>query len=145
MFFGNINTFSQGSNEELINYELSHNNYIISLPENYKISINDPRMDFIVYYFNFYEETHGGIYFGNHPSSINTTGEKITTIKSMLLGILRNWDIYHRNNKYYTEIIIDNIGGNAWEQKMNIWIIGTTINDIENMLFYYTTIRRENN
>jgi hypothetical protein len=101
-------------------------------------------IDFVVYYINIDEETFGGIYFGNHPGLVNGKGNKIETKKSMLLEEERMWDIYYRDDEFFTELIIDNINGTGWDMKIHLWIIGKTIADIENMLFYYSTMGKNN-
>jgi hypothetical protein len=75
---------------------------------------------------------------------LERTGEYIKTENSILLGRERRFDIFYGNNKYYTEIIINNTGGQYWETKIHLWALGETITEVENMLFYYSTIRRKN-
>jgi hypothetical protein len=113
------------------------------LPENYEIETDDGGEDFVVYYIKRDEITHGGIYFGNHPSPfLSRKGYKTTkTIPSKIMENPIKWEILYNGEKYFTEVIIKNKNG-TWNERIHLWVNGTTPDTIENMITCYTTIRK---
>ncbi|GHU26809.1 hypothetical protein FACS1894172_11690 [Spirochaetia bacterium] len=130
-------------NENLSRKELIENSYSILLPNDYEIVVHDPQLDFVVYYINYNKITHGGIYFGNHPLEPEKYDNKVVTKKSIILGKVYEWDIYYFDKEYITEIIIDNTKNKGWDQKINLWIIGKSMEEVNNMLFYYSTLEKK--
>jgi hypothetical protein len=128
---------------QLSTVKFDNSHYEILLPGNYEIETDDGGEDFVVYYINRDEITHGGIYFGNHPSSfLSREGYKTTkTIPSKIMGEPIKWEILYNGEKYFTEVIIKNKNG-TWDERIHLWVNGTAPDTIENMITCYTTIRK---
>ena len=139
------NDIKISSNGNLLQNELTENKYIIFLPENYTVELFNAE-DFVVYYIYFDETIQGGIYFGNHPSlhleDSYDEYRKILTLKSELLGKITNWEIYYNGDNYYTEKIIENNKNEGWDNKIHLWIIRNTIDEIKETLNFYSTLKK---
>ncbi len=135
----------------LVQNKISETNYYISLPEKWYVT-KYLGPDFDVYYFcskedDSEEKTHGGLYFGNHPSRIaeGLEEEEINfeykdSVSSKILNSNKKWQIYYTDNRYFSEHIIRNREGDSWERYLHIWANGDTVNDVIKLLYIYSTI-----
>ena len=137
---GELNLFEKGIEE----------NYFISLPENYYIQ-KHMGPDFDVYYIksnnlNDEEMTHGGLYFGNHPSLFGNDEENnlkyLEDIYCNIFSTNRKWKIYNKGNNYFAETIVKNKGGQEWERYIHIWVNGETKEELYRRMYLYTTLKK---
>lgn len=143
---------------KLIRQTLTDTTFYISLPPDFCIKRVEGS-DFVVYYFNPADTTHRdtfsfGLYIGNFPSGFKQSDEHCN--KEVLIGNLLakpcKWGIYHCNDHYFIETIIENGDintGEEWpilrsDEKIHAFGNSKKKEDLDTILEIFSTFGKEN-
>ena len=145
-------TFGQVSStfrNQLVEQRIGESNYYISLPENYAIK-KTQGIDFSVYYFLAIDTTQktnfsGGLYFGNFPSQFGPANDscKITTVRSKILKKISKWTIYICQGDYTLQTIVEIKDNKDWNELIHAFGRANYEDDINKVLYIYSTLRQK--
>lgn len=132
----------------LVETQISHTNFYISLPSDYTITSKDGP-DFSVYYFSPTDTTikadfSGGLYFGNFPSEFEKDNDSCitTTLKSKILETNAEWTIYKCNSEYTLQTIIDSKSGEGWNARIHSFGNAKSEEEMYKVLDIYSTLKQ---
>jgi hypothetical protein len=143
-----VATNKSGFKDSLIEKQISHSHYYISLPPGYNLKEHDGP-DFTVYYITtqnhiLKEQFSEGLYFGNFPGMFPKSDScQAKTIKGAILGKVEQWSVYDCAGNYFLQVVAQSQSGEEWCSIVHAFGEANSKMNMYRLLEIFSTLKRK--